>query len=496
MFGALRTHRAWRFVLRTPSTVSYRFRCDVRRALCLALVPFACTSALPWSLNSTENDAVCTAPGNQHDPRLISDGAGGAIIGWSDFRNGPISSIYAQRVESTGMVKWTPNGVAVSTGDGYYPRLVSDGSGGAIITWQDERSGATSDDIYAQRIDANGSVLWTVDGVAICTAAAEQDNPQLISDGAGGAIITWEDYRGGSNADIYAQRISSTGSVQWTTNGTPICTATGWQRDAKIVNGDAGFAIIAWSDERVTSNWDIFAQCIDSSGATLWTTNGVAVCAAAGHQWSCEATGDGSGGACISWFDQRGPDTDVFAQRIDSSGITLWTANGVPVCTAAGDQWFPSLIGDGSGGAIITWEVLGTGSYLDWVYIQRVDASGTPQWGANGKAICPISGNQGGPKLLSAPAGGAIIAWQDMRSGNDAIYAQQIDISGTVQWTSNGVAISTASGWKVAPYLSSDGSGGAIVTWMDNRNGNLDVFAQHVSSEGFLPVSLSRFGLE
>ena len=54
-----------------------------------------------------------------------------------------------------------------------FPTIISDGSGGAIIAWMDSRSGAHCD-IYAQRINASGVVQWTADGVAISTAAGAQ----------------------------------------------------------------------------------------------------------------------------------------------------------------------------------------------------------------------------------------------------------------------------------------------------------------------------------
>ena len=54
--------------------------------------------------------------------------------------------------------------------------------------------------------DSHADVWWTADGVAISTAANTQNSPQITSDSAGGAIITWHDFRSG-NADIYAQRI-------------------------------------------------------------------------------------------------------------------------------------------------------------------------------------------------------------------------------------------------------------------------------------------------
>ncbi len=67
--------------------------------------------------------------------------------------------------------------------------------------------------------------------VPICTADASPHWPTIVSDGSGGAIITWGDQRSGSY-DIYAQRVDADGNVQWTTNnGVPICTASGKQRD-------------------------------------------------------------------------------------------------------------------------------------------------------------------------------------------------------------------------------------------------------------------------
>ena len=54
-------------------------------------------------------------------------------------------------------------------------QIVSDGSGGAIIAWQN--NGADGKDIYAQRVDASGVVLWTADGIAVCADAYDQMNP-------------------------------------------------------------------------------------------------------------------------------------------------------------------------------------------------------------------------------------------------------------------------------------------------------------------------------
>lgn len=48
----------------------------------------------------------------------------------------------------------------------------------------------------------NAQTTWTTDGVPVCTSIGAQDAPRLISDGAGGVIVTWADRRG-INYDIY-----------------------------------------------------------------------------------------------------------------------------------------------------------------------------------------------------------------------------------------------------------------------------------------------------
>src|ERR1051326_2584271 len=62
----------------------------------------------------------------------------------------------------------------------------------------------------------------------VCTAAGFQSEPSIVTDGSGGAIISWVDYRRAvDSADIYAQRIDAAGAVRWATGGAPISTARG-----------------------------------------------------------------------------------------------------------------------------------------------------------------------------------------------------------------------------------------------------------------------------
>ncbi|RFC32068.1 MAG: hypothetical protein DID91_2727703605 [Candidatus Nitrotoga sp. MKT] len=390
-----------------------------------------------WSTNPAVNNAISTAANYQSYPIIISDGSGGAIITWQDARSGT-NDIYAQRINASGVVQWTADGVKISTNGSYNPTLISDGSGGAIITWQDSRSGA-SWDIYAQRINASGVAQWTADGVAISTAAEDQVNPTLTSDGSGGAIITWQDSRNFGpipftgprigSTDIYAQRINASGVVQWAADGIAISTAANHQSDPTLISDGSGGAIIIWQDFRSGTYKDIYVQRINASGVVQWLANGVPIFTDVSYQLNPTIISDGSGGAIITWWDLRGG-SDIYAQRLDASGVVQWTANGVGISKAANDQFSPDITSDGSGGAIITWWDFRSGTNQD-IYAQRISSSGVVQWGADGVAISTDANDQFNQTIISDGSGGAIITWQDFRSGtNQDIYAQRIGANG------------------------------------------------------------------
>jgi hypothetical protein len=330
------------------------------------------SGAVQWAAGGI---ILSTASSYVQNSRSISDGAGGAIVTWEGY-NGANWKVYAQRVDASGVVQWTTDGVALctATGDQEHPAITSDGAGGAIVTWDDARG---SQDIYAQRVNASGAVQWTADGVALCSAAGPQEYPAIASDGAGGAIVAWMDGRIVGTWDIYAQRVDASGAVQWIANGMPLCTAVGNQGSPMIIFDGAGGAIVTWDDAR--GSQDIYAQRVNASGVSLWTADGVALCTATWDQSGPTIVSDGAGGAIVAWNDARSDDPvnyDIYAQHANASGAVQWTADGVALCTAAGDQELPAIVSDGAGGAIVAWGDKRNGDFD--IYAQRVSQGVAP----------------------------------------------------------------------------------------------------------------------
>jgi hypothetical protein len=124
-----------------------------------------------------------------------------------------------------------------------------------IIAWEDFRFGNW--DIYAQKIDLKGNILWPKEGIKICGALGTQYSPRIKSTN-NYSVVAWEDYRTGKNYQIYMQKIDSAGRIYWGKDGVMLLEAVKGGRDPKLENDGKTF-VLFWEDFR-TGGKAIFAQ--------------------------------------------------------------------------------------------------------------------------------------------------------------------------------------------------------------------------------------------
>jgi hypothetical protein len=382
--------------------------------------------------------AVCADTVTQSAPSAVTDGEGGAIVVWVDLRNGLGNrDLYAQRIDSAGDCLWTTNGVPVcdAAEDQIGHDVVADGEGGAIVVFEDERLAVSHTNIFAQRIDPSGARLWGADGVAVCDTSIQMF-PRVTSDGAGGAIITWGDGRSpmdGTKYDIYAQRVNAAGLGSWEpANGVQVTDAENGQVKPAIASDGQGGAAIIWEDHRPGSNNDdIYAQHVDSTGTLTWQADDVPVCTTAGYQNVFRLIGDGAGGAIAVWDEP--PPRGMYAQRLGPDGEVLWGVGGRPVVELLDRYTTPEIVSDGAEGVIVVWTNRLPGGALSDVFAQRLNSSGEQMWGPEGVHVTTDSSEQNKPVVVPDGRGGAVIAWNDYRnapvSGYD-IYTQGLDSDG------------------------------------------------------------------
>jgi hypothetical protein len=441
-----------------------------------------------WTCSSIDAVQIVGENFNQSNSQLIKSNGSQTIVGWQDKRSGTNENVFLQCINQSGLTDWQLNGIRVSVSEGQQTSTRAIATDSTIIlVWQDNRSGVDYD-IYAQQIDKNGQLMWANSGKVVCNATGNQYNPRMTSDGQGGAIIVWQDRRNNTDYNLYAQRINSNGQPQWTSNGIVVCSSSYDQFNLQIISDGSDGAIVAWHDFRAGTGYtDIYVQRISSNGGMIWQTNGVLVCNAPNNQANLQIIPDGFKGAIIVWQDRRTTGReDIFAQKINSSGSALWTANGVPISTANGYKYYPQLASDRTGGAIITWQDNRTGTDYN-IYAQHVSFEGDIIWDTNGITVCSAEGQQYYPQITTDETGNAIIVWQDKRNNRDYdIYSQRVKIDGSLDWSLNGVIVTNTLFDQLEPQVLSDNEGGAIISWSDYRTGTgySDIYANRIGLNG------------
>ena len=479
----------------------------MKRSLGFLLIPVAIilsgrSASASWP---AQGAPVCVATGAQDSPVLFPDGSGGVFIAWSDSRaGGSAVGIYIQHLNAGGTALWTIDGKALSPSPQgqFAPQLASDDSGGVIVVWEDRR--VDGGDIYAQRVDANGNIRWTAGGVPIAVTTNAQVAPVVVPDQTRGAFIAWEDTRSSANCtsgfkDIYAQRVNSVGAIQWAANGVPVCTLADDQDGVRAAPDGFGSAVLGWSDKRAEVR-DVFAQTLTPAGTEVWNGNNDAlVIRAADSQKYMDMAADLAGTVYFAWLDFRTLVPAVYVQRLDAAGSPMWGTAAVPAFPSAPGLAFPApKIIAGLDGVMIAARV------GPQVLAQYVNGDGIRQWPGGGVALSSPGLTPDFVGIVPDLEFGAIVGWvASPFPGNGDVYAQRVDPFGNSLWTANGVAVCTAAGNQDAMQVCADGLGGALLVWRDSRSGTTDIYAQRVDAGGVVgsaPLEASapvprRFGL-
>ena len=416
---------------------------------------------------------------DQYSPTVARAPSGNFVITWRDVRNCNYD-IYAQRYDSSG----APIGSNFKVNDDAgtteqdYPAIAVDGSGRFVITWQDRRN--VNDDIYAQRYDSSGALIGSNFKVNDDVGSSYQQSPAIAIDGSNKFVITWEDYRN-TNSDIYAQRYDSSGASIGSNFQVNDDVGTSSQEVPAIALDVSGKFVITWHDYRNT-NTDIYAQRYDSSGASIGSNFKVNDGAGTSYEWSPDIVMDGLGRFIITWQDERSFNSDIYVQRYDSSGALIGSNFKVNDDVGTFYQYSPAIAIDGSNKFVITWQDTRNGNRN--IYAQKCDSSGT-SIGSNFKVNDDKgSSYQQSPAMAMNGLSRCVITWHDYRNVNSDIYAQRYDSLGTPLDTNFKVNDDVGTKDQSTPAIALNDSGNFVLAWHDYRNGNWDIYAQRYNSSG------------
>jgi hypothetical protein len=332
-------------------------------------------------------------------------------------------------------MKWAANGVliAAAANSQHQPRVLADGSGGAFLTWTDERAGVGFGRIYVQHLNSGGVAQWTANGVSTNNSPSGENYPWIVSNGAGGLLVAWEDYRSGDQ-DVYTQRVLANGTLDpaWPVGGRQMCSLFQEQPIGGLVPDGSGGALVTWPQWNGGTR-DIFVHHVLSTGAldSAWPFAGRRLSNDFYDQNSPAILSDGSGGVLVTYFDRSF--TEVCARHVFASGALdpAFPDTGLVLATSSGSKLYPTIVASDTA-AIVVWMDTRNGDFD--VYAQRFFRTGVvdPAWPADGRAISVFGESQGNHAVVPDGTGGAIVVWEDRRVDDGDIYAQALRVNGTI----------------------------------------------------------------
>lgn len=219
---------------------------------------------------------------------------------------------------------------------------------------------------------------WSSDpslNLAIADRGGDQVQPKIRATSDGGCYISWLDNNAGGY-DVYLQRLNVNGVEQWAHNGV-LLADRGFSstQDYGLEVDPAGNAIIAFRDDRF-GGVQITANLVSPTGTLLWGTNGVqASVTSGGNSPRVAATSDGN--YVVGWT----IDSGFRLQKLDASGAPQWPADGFVHKPSTGSYMLSDLVESNAGAVIALW-VRPIGDFMSdkHLYTQKYDPSGAEMW--------------------------------------------------------------------------------------------------------------------
>lgn len=477
--------------------------CVLYLVLFCSLIP-VCVAHAQWSDDPAVNLAIADRTADQVVPKIASTSNGGCYVCWFDQASGNYD-VYLQHLDNQGLEVWAHNGILVSDNPQNSSLvdwdLIADSQDNAVIVFTDARNGSDLD-VYAYKVSPAGDQLWGADGVSISINDDYEPSPVVAEASDGDIVVVWARLPDVGDGSLMMQRLSPAGVERFAVGGIPVETQAGESPAfAQIIPGVDGNVIVSWVRDISTffSPRHVRANMFDASGAAVWSApvNVFDAGSVPIAHWP-SLVPDGSGGAVVYWHYSSAA-FNCHVQHLDTAGNELFPHNGQTVSTSTTmNHLDPALVyNQATGESIVFWNERNLSQSQWGIYAQKLSATGERMWGNTGLVLLPVSTLYRSFPRAVPHADGAMVFLTDEPTGmfdEDRVIGMRLDGDGNHVWPSEIVEVSTVPSEKSRLPITSDTSGVVKLIWEDGRNGNRDVYGQNVNPDGTLGPAVTAVG--
>ena len=239
--------------------------------------------------------------------------------------------------------------------------------------------------------------------------------------------------------------------------------------------------VIAWQDNR-NDNGDIYAQRYDQDGVALGENFRVNDDADNMHQYQPNIAVNASGNFVITWQDDREDYGDIFAQLYDYQGLLVGTNFKVNDDVGFFYQENPAVALNNQRKSMIVWTDYRNNQGN--IFAQMFDNLGQPV-GSNFKVNDDTGDNhQDYPAITTDGWDHYVVTWMDSRNGNPDIFAQMYDVNGNPIGQNFKVNTDVGDTQQYTPDIDFYASTSFVIAWVDERNVQPDIYAQKFDQNG------------
>jgi hypothetical protein len=274
-----------------------------------------------------------------------------------------------------------------------------------------------------------------------------------------------------------------------------------FQYDTRVLPAPGNGWFIAWVDRR-NGGRDIYLQRLDAAGNAMWPAGGIlaATRSAAANQ-GVDVDVDHEDHIILAFHDVRAGINQVIASRISPEGQPLWGADGIQLTDNVDEEFvlLPRIAITDDDEIVIGWSHNEINDTADTkILMQRLAPDGSPIWDELLTLAPDMHAGFWLCDLKPSDNGAVIASWVYELNYESPryIWAQKYDRDGNPLWIGDDdegggrevphIVIFDAGSIQHGcfPPLVGDGEGGAVFSWYRTYVGPLQVFAQHVRSDG------------
>ena len=178
---------------------------------------------------------------------------------------------------------------------------VEDLRGGAFIFWQDNKD-RFQGKVYFMHVDADGKISFRADGKQVSGLPVSSENPVCCGSLPNSAAVVWKDIEAGG---LYAQRVQENGSLLWSENGVRV-TSKDIVNDYTAASDNKGSCIISYITKPSDLNgfYSLKVQKISADGKKLFKSDSALVYKSV-NRLSMPRVSAYNGGAFIFWLENK-----------------------------------------------------------------------------------------------------------------------------------------------------------------------------------------------